>query len=169
MRRDPWRPGLWRRGTSTRSCPPRPATSWASWARRSTRWPGPSANFARPGRPAAPGTEDGAGDDRLVSRPGRRRRPSGRRRAGQPGGPPSAPGRTSSRSATTRSPGSRRLRSETAPRVGAGRPGRLPARDARPRDLPPRRRSGAVFPAPRPGDPQRFAASCSARRSCSPT
>ena len=43
-------------------------------------------------RPAAARAADGAGDDRLVPRPGGRRRPDRRRRAGQPGGP-ADPGR----------------------------------------------------------------------------
>ena len=75
-------------------------------------------------RQAPAGAEDGAGDDRLVPRPGGGRRPGGLGRAGQPGGPP-PPRRRPRR--TGRSPGSPPppLRPALAEVLG-GRPDHLP-------------------------------------------
>ena len=131
----------------------RPATSWASWPTRSTRWPARIREFRQAGTARlAAGPEDGAGDDRLVPRPGGRRRPDRRGRAGQPGGP-AHPGRRRRRTASI--PWVAAAAAPAAAGRGARRPARLPADRPGPRRLLPRRRPGAVLPAPRPGDPRR--------------
>ena len=52
---DPRGPGDGPGGTRPGRARPRPATSWASWPTRSTRWPGPSASSARRGPPGCCG------------------------------------------------------------------------------------------------------------------
>ena len=114
------------KGDSIRSCRRRPATSWASWPSRSTAMARHDPRVPAGGdRPAAAGPADGAGDDRLVPRPGggRRSRPgpsSGptRRRAGSSASSPST---------TARSPGPRRRCCRPAlTEVLGGRPDYLP-------------------------------------------
>ena len=86
----------------------RRGTSWASWPTPSTRWPDESASTAGRDGPAAACPEDGAGDDRLVPRPGGGRRSARRGRAGQSGGAPAS--WAWSRPSSRRCPGVRRHR-----------------------------------------------------------
>ena len=99
--------GRWRGATSTRSCPCDPRRAGRAGRRLQRDGPPHPRVPAGRDRPAAAGAADGAGDDRLVPRPGGGRRPGRRRRAGQPGGPPH-PRRGARR--TARSPGPRRRR-----------------------------------------------------------
>ena len=133
---------------------PRPVARRAGRVGRRLQHDGPSHPRVPAGRDrqAPAGPEDGAGDDRLVPRPGRGPRPVGLGRAIQPLGPPS-PGRRPGRGRGGPLEAARPARASTDRRAQGRR--RLPADQLRAHDRPPRGRPRAPPAAPHPGDPRR--------------